>query len=90
VSALTSATASLILDPSNVKAWYRRATALWKLNKRKAGLAACEQATKLLNAQGKDNSEFKSLIKAMTEAETALVRLRPRSAQQNRRVCSKK
>ncbi len=71
VSALTNATALLVLDPSYVKAWYRCASALRKLNKNKAGLVACKQATKLLKAHSKDNMAFKSLVKAMTEAEAA-------------------
>lgn len=36
-----------------------------------AGLAACTQATQLLEARDEDNLLFKPLIKAMTEAESA-------------------
>jgi tetratricopeptide (TPR) repeat protein len=77
LSALTNATASLVLDPSNVKSWYRRASALSELDMKKVGLAACTHAIKLLKAQGKNNLAFVPLIKAMTEAETASSQMSP-------------
>ena len=69
LSALTNATVALVLDPSDVKSWYRRASALHKLDMNETGLAACKQATRLLEVQGKDNLAFEHLIKAMTKVE---------------------
>jgi tetratricopeptide (TPR) repeat protein len=77
LSALTNATASLVLDPSDVKSWYRRASALCKLDMNKEGLAACTQATKLLETRVEDNLAFEPLIKAMTKAETTPPQMSP-------------
>jgi hypothetical protein len=61
-NALRNTTALLILNPSDIKSWYRCASALCQLSMKKAGLVACTQATKLLEAQGKDNLAFKPII----------------------------
>lgn len=68
-SALMDATASLILDPCNIKAWYRRASALHKLERNVEALAACTRAKQLLQAGGRDGEAFTRLASTIAEAQ---------------------
>lgn len=69
--ALTNATASLVLDSTDVQSWDRRASALRKLGMKESGLAACAQATQHLEGRGDSNAAFKPLAKTAAETETA-------------------
>ena len=72
--ALLNATVAIALDPTDVKSWYRRASALLKLDRHKAALVACERGRRLAAASGGERP-FEILEKGITTSSSAVTAL---------------